>query len=118
MTREKHYVVAPGKAISCKNGVIAEGEVISWQNMPDPLCKKGADKLDGDKMEDLKKKNFKALLNSDKVLVIEKREPYAAPEVTDPPEVPDPPAGDKPPEDLPPEDDEPAGGAKRKKKKD
>lgn len=112
MAKEKNYVVAPGKAISCKNGVIAEGEVISWQNMPDPLCKKGADKLDGDKMEDLKKKNFKALLNSDKILVIEKKEPYVAPEVTEPP------VDDKPPEDLPPEDDEPAGGAKRKKKKD
>ncbi len=109
MARDRIYVVAPGKSISCKNGVIDEGEQISWRNMPDPLCKKGADKLNSDEMEKLKTKNFKALLHSKKVLIIEKREPYVAPEVTDPP------IDEKPPEDPPPEDDEPAGGAKRKK---
>ena len=117
MAKEKNYVVAAGRAISCKNGVIAEGEAISWRNMPDPLCKKGADKLDSDQMEQLKRKNFKALLNSDKVLVIEKKEPYVPSEK--PPEVTEPPVDEKPPEDAPPKDDkEPAGGAKRKKKKE
>ncbi len=113
MAKEKNYVVAPGKAISCKNGVIGEGEAISWRNMPEPLCKKGKDKLDEDAVNDLKMKNFKALLNSDKILVVEKKESYVPPEVTEPPV--------EPPVDPAPEDDdkeEPAGGAKRKKKKD
>ncbi len=112
MAKDKIYVVAAGKAISCKNGVIGEGEAISWRNMPDPLCRKGQDKLDEEAISDLKKKNFKALLNSDKILVVEKREPYVPPEVTEPPV--------EPPIDPAPTDDgkEPAGGAKRKKKKD
>ena len=113
MAKDKIYVVAAGKAISCKNGVIGEGEAISWRNMPDPLSRKGQEKLDEAAVGDLKMKNFKALLNSDKILVVEKKEPYVPPEVTEPPV--------EPPVDPAPEDDdkeEPAGGAKRKKKKD
>ena len=116
MAKEKNYVVAPGKAISCKNGVIGEGEAISWRNMPDPLSRKGQEKLDEAAVGDLKKNNFKALLNSDKILVVEKKEPYVPPEVTEPPV--EPPVD--PPVDPPSKDDdkgEPAGGAKRKKKK-
>ena len=115
MAKDKIYVVAAGKAISCKNGVIGEGEAISWRNMPEPLCKKGKDKLDEDAVNDLKKKNFKALLNSDKILIVEKKEPYVPPEVTESPVKPP----VEPPKDPAPKDkEEPAGGAKRKKKKE
>ncbi len=115
MAKEKNYVVAPGKAISCKNGVIGEGEAISWRNMPDPLSRKGQEKLDEAAVGDLKKNNFKALLNSDKILVVEKKEPYVP---VEPPVEPPEGGEDDPPKDPAPKDDdkeEPAGGAKRKK---
>ena len=115
MAKEKNYVVAPGKAISCKNGVIGEGEAISWRNMPDPLSRKGQEKLDEAAVGDLKKNNFKALLNSDKILVVEKKEPYVPPEVTEPPVEP---SVESPKDPAPKDEKEPAGGAKRKKKKE
>lgn len=106
MAKEKKYVVAKGKAIAAKNGVITEGEDISWKNMPDPLQKKDMDALGEQAVNELKKKNFKALADSKKNLVVEKAAPYVPP---DEPDVPD-----EPEKKEPEKPDKKTGGAKRK----
>jgi hypothetical protein len=76
---EKTYYVAPGKAVSCKRGIIGEGEVITPADLRDPVSTRGMKDLTEQQIEKLKQKLFTALAKSPKNILTTKAPKEEAP---------------------------------------
>jgi len=109
---EKYYI-APGKAVALKRGMAAEGEVVTANDLIDPVPKKDAAELGPVEVKKLKAAAFKLLASSKKgILTTDKPvAPRAANEIELRPEPIEP---EKEPEKKEPE--KPIGGGAIKNK--
>ena len=79
---EKYYV-APGKSISIKRGIAGAGELVSANDLHDPIPKKNMDALSDPEKKKYKEKAFQELVKSSKGLLVKVKpaEPTKAIEV-------------------------------------
>ena len=79
---EKYYV-APGKSISIKRGIAGAGELVTANDLHDPIPKKNMDALNPAEQKKYKEKAFQELVKSSKGLLvkIKPEEPTKAIEV-------------------------------------
>ena len=79
---EKYYV-APGKSISIKRGIAGAGELVSANDLHDPIPKKNMDALSDPEKKKYKEKAFQELIKSSKGLLVKTKpaEPTKAIEV-------------------------------------
>ena len=79
---EKYYV-APGKSISIKRGIAGAGELVTANDLHDPIPKKNMDALNPAEQKKYKEKAFQELVKSSKGLLvkIKSEEPTKAIEV-------------------------------------
>ena len=79
---EKYYV-APGKSISIKRGIAGAGELVTANDLHDPIPKKNMDALNPADQKKYKEKAFQELIKSSKGLLvkIKPEEPTKAIEV-------------------------------------